>query len=141
MAGDNNLKIVLDSNILISSILFDGTQRDITKIIAYHKIPTATSLRLIVEILEVLRKKFKYTNNKLMHVKKDIMSISEVVYPSVHIDVVRDKEDNKVIEVAVEGNCTHIVTGDKDLLVLKKYKDIEIISSSEFLDLISNQFH
>lgn len=60
-----------------------------------------------------------------------------MVSPKKRITVVRDSTDNKIIEAAVEGKCEYIVTGDKDLLVLGKYKNIKIVSPKEFLEEFS----
>lgn len=137
----NKYRIVLDSNIIISSLLFNGIQRLLLQLIRQNNIKVITSLTIIVEILEVLRKKFNFSEKQLQIVKGEILIISEVVYPSTHLNIVRDKEDNKVIEAAIDGNCSYIVSGDKDLLILNNYKNIKIVNSKEFLDLISNQLH
>ncbi|RKX76148.1 MAG: putative toxin-antitoxin system toxin component, PIN family [Spirochaetes bacterium] len=51
-------------------------------------------------------------------------------------NICRDKEDDKVIALALSNKVEYIITGDKDLLVLKKYKNIKIISPRELLLLI-----
>jgi len=47
--------------------------------------------------------------------------------------VPRDPEDNMVLECAIEGKAQYIVTGDKDLLVLKAFRDIRIVRATDFL--------
>jgi predicted nucleic acid-binding protein len=51
--------------------------------------------------------------------------------------VPRDPDDNMVLECAVEGKAHYIVTGDKDLLVLKTFGDIRIIRASDFLTVLT----
>nr|WP_232285716.1 putative toxin-antitoxin system toxin component, PIN family [Crocosphaera chwakensis] len=48
----------------------------------------------------------------------------------------RDPKDNKFLEVAVNGNATHIITGDKDLLELHPFRGISILKPKQFLQII-----
>ena len=65
-----------------------------------------------------------------------LLTHCHLVYPSGKFDIVRDKKDNKVIECAFDGKVDYIVTGDPDLLVLKEFKGIKIITAKEFLDVV-----
>jgi len=47
-----------------------------------------------------------------------------------------DSDDNMVVECAVNGNATHIVTGDKHLLTLTAYRSIKIVKATEFIALL-----
>ncbi len=51
------------------------------------------------------------------------------------IEICRDPDDNKFIECAVDSRAIYIVSGDKDLLDIKKYKDIKILTAKEFCDM------
>jgi putative PIN family toxin of toxin-antitoxin system len=64
-----------------------------------------------------------------------IANFFTIVYPLHLINVVRDKDGNRVLDTAVESNSSIIITGDKDLLVLGKYKKIKIMSPKDFLDM------
>ena len=44
----------------------------------------------------------------------------------------RDPDDDKFIDCAVDAKCLYIVSGDKDLTLLKNYKDIQIVTVAEF---------
>jgi putative PIN family toxin of toxin-antitoxin system len=135
--ANSKYRIVLNSNIFISFLVFNGIQRMLIQIVKQSDIKIITSFPILAETLEVLRKKFKYSESELQIAKNEVLKFSEIVYPSKHLNIVRDKEDNKVIEAAIEANCNFIITGDKDLLVMGKYQDINIVSTAEFLDLIS----
>lgn len=52
-------------------------------------------------------------------------------------DVSRDIKDNKVLSCAVEAKADYIVTGDKDLLVLKSYQGIKIVTPRELLSVLT----
>ena len=132
---ENNLRIVVDANVVISSLLFGGKPREFLRTAVQRRITIYTSLQIKTEILEVLRKKFQFSEVRIKNFEKENMAKFVVVYPLKRISVVRDKDDNKILEAAVEGDCDYIVTGDKDLLVLKKYKNIQILTPMEFLEL------
>ena len=46
----------------------------------------------------------------------------------------RDPADNMVLETAIAGKCSFLITGDKDLLTLKKYKNLQVVTPSQFLN-------
>ena len=46
----------------------------------------------------------------------------------------RDKDDNKFLECASQAKCIYIVSGDKDLLSIEKFEDIEIINVAQFFE-------
>ena len=49
----------------------------------------------------------------------------------------RDPKDDKFLEVAINGNATHIITGDKDLLELHPFQGVDIITATQFLEIFS----
>jgi putative PIN family toxin of toxin-antitoxin system len=55
---------------------------------------------------------------------------------SLPLESVRDRDDVKVLEAAVAGRATHIITGDLDLLVLTSFANIPIVEASEFLEVL-----
>ena len=61
--------------------------------------------------------------------ESDLIEITEAV------QVCRDLKDDRVLELAVNGNATYIVTGDADLLVLNPFRGVEIVTPAEFLKL------
>jgi predicted nucleic acid-binding protein len=63
---------------------------------------------------------------------------TELITINETIDICRDPKDNKFLELAISGNATHIITGDKDLLELHPFQDILIVTPSQFLDSISS---
>ncbi len=85
------------------------------------------------ELTHVLfRKKFSLNNEELTRLLKIIESKSSFIVTSEQITLCRDKEDNKVLECAIAGKADFIITGDKDLLTLDKFKDISIVTPADF---------
>lgn len=65
-----------------------------------------------------------------------LSQLAEIGYPTQKVDICRDKDDNKFIEVALSAKVNIIVSSDEDLLVLKEYEGIKILSPHEFLELL-----
>lgn len=58
---------------------------------------------------------------------------SELVEILERVDLCRDEKDNKFLEVAINGRADYLITGDNDLLVLRPFQDIKIMTVNEFL--------
>ncbi len=129
----NPLKVVLDTNILVSAIVFGGKLEQIIKLVQEGGIIPIISPILIAELIEILTKKFNFTIDKITLVEELIKENFKVVYPSQTIHVLADEDDNRVLEAAFKGECDYVVTGDNDLLDLKLYKNIKIITPHYFL--------
>ena len=131
-----NRRFVLDNNILVSALLVKNSapfwvikKVEEMGVILYSE---AT----LLELNQVLnRKKFvKYftVEEKQEFIVKLIES-AELVAITESIDVCRDPKDNKFLELAVSGEADFIVSGDRDLLVLNPFRNIEIITANDFL--------
>ena len=135
----NPHKVLLDTNIVISSILFGGKPRKIIKFIQEGKIISIISSVLLAELNDVLVKKFKFTPNKLALVDDLMKENFMLVRPSHTIDILSDKDDNRVLEAAIEGECDYIISGDRDLLQLAKFHKTKNVTADTFLsDIFEN---
>ena len=130
------MKVVLDTNIVISAIVFGGLPEQILKKVRQKEIIAVSSLSLIAELIDILSKKFGFPKNKLKLIEKKIKKISMIVYPDKTINVLEDEPDNRVLEAGFEGEAEYIVTGDKDLLRFGEYKGIKIVTAKIFFDII-----
>lgn len=129
----NPPKVVLDTNILVSALVFGGNPEKILKLVKDFKIRAVTSQVLIAELTEILIKKFQFTPNRIQLVEELIKESFELVYPSQECNILKDEGDNRVIEAAIEGRCGFIITGDKGLLDLVLFNNIRIITAEQFL--------
>ena len=66
-----------------------------------------------------------------------MLSVIEIIPAQTRVDVCRDPDDNKFISCAIDGQCYYIVSGDKDLLTLKEYSDVKIVTVAEFFELMN----
>ena len=88
------------------------------------------------ELAEKLESRLGFSPEQAVETLADYLGFLQVVSIPKLLDVVpRDPDDNMVLECAIEGNAQYIVTGDKDLLVLKTFRGIQIVSASDFLNV------
>ncbi len=129
------MKIVVDTNVVASSIFFGGKPRQLLEMVYERKFQAVTSPEIIKEYQATV----KYIEEKYNRKEPDgallrFIAHSEIISVTQKIEICRDPDDNKFIECALEGKCIYIVSGDKDLLTLKQHAGIEIITVAEFLN-------
>lgn len=129
-------RVVVDTNVLVSAWLFGGVPRTVLELALNTQIEGVISPQLLSELSDVLLKKFKFSAAKAKAVENKIKSRFRVVQPKASISILKDTADNRVLEAAVAGKCHSIITGDKELLALKKFRKIIIISPNNFLNQI-----
>jgi putative PIN family toxin of toxin-antitoxin system len=134
------LRVVLDTNVLISAILFGGKPRQILEKAIRGEIRLCLSEAILEELKGVLkRSKFDYSPEIIQFVHTELTGIADFVNPSETINVVlEDPEDNRVLECAVEAKANYIITGDFHLLKLSRYRNIEVLNAVAFLEKLSS---
>lgn len=127
-------KVVLDTNVVVSGLLNQGKCRQILELAARRRMLVVSSPSLEQELVRVLRDKFGYNQIELMQA---IVTYKELVYQTVfpvkQVKIARDESDNRILEVAIEAQVDAVVTGDKDLLVLKEYQGVAMVLPSDYL--------
>jgi putative PIN family toxin of toxin-antitoxin system len=127
-------KITVDTNILVSVFVFPGaTVVKLFDDILDGKIELGISDEILREFAGVCVRKFDYEPEDAVRIADMIRQASSVVHPAGRIDVIKDEPDNRVLECAVEFDADYIVSGDKHLLEIKKYKGIHILSPADYL--------
>jgi uncharacterized protein len=132
------MRVVLDTNIYISAILFGGDCEAILKILESSGSKILISDFIINEIETVLRKKFKWTKEEIETVILNIQNKTSFINTSSKIDIINEnKFDNEILECAVDGRADIIISGDtKHIQPLGKVGGILILSPRKFLNLI-----
>jgi putative PIN family toxin of toxin-antitoxin system len=128
-------KAVLDTNVLISAIVFGGIPREILEEVIAGRLEIAISREILHEMEGVLLgKKFKYPQEAVHAIISELATLCEIVFPGQRIDIVHsDPADNRVIECALEARAQYIITGDSHLIELKEVQGISIVTPGEFL--------
>ncbi|MBP1700377.1 MAG: hypothetical protein H6Q41_5565 [Deltaproteobacteria bacterium] len=129
------LKVVLDTNVLISAILFGGKPRQILEKAIRGEIRLCLSEPILEELGGVLRRsKFDYSPEMIQFILTELTGIADFVNPSETIDIVlEDPDDNRILECAVGAEANYIITGDFHLRKLSRYRNIEVLNVVEFL--------
>jgi len=131
--------VVFDTNILISALFSQtGSPFRSLALAKIGQIESVTCQEIVNEFAEKLLVKFKFSEDKAQSAVDEILSFSRIVKISGMLKAVpNDADDDMVIECAVVGNASHIVTGDKHILSLEKYQDITISKAADFINLFS----
>lgn len=130
------IRVVPDTNIIISSVFWRGPPYEIIRKGIVGEYQLVLSPEILAEVVDKLRHKFQFPDEKIQELVDILMTYCHVVQPSSKFEVVRDKTDNKIIECAFDGNADYVVTGDPDLLELHEFLGIKIIKAREFLETI-----
>lgn len=129
------MRIVVDTNVIISGVFFGGAPAEVLKAIISNKVTACASKQIVEEYIEIVNEMISRKQGKL---NSDILLMLieslEMIKPKTHIEISRDRDDDKFIECAKDADALYIVSGDKDLLVIKQYENIKIITAKEFCD-------
>ena len=133
-------RIVLDTNVLISAILFGGPPREALKLVISGTVDCSLSLAILDELRDVLqRPKFKFSPEQSFNVVEELHAACEIINPMVKINVItEDPDDNKILECAVAAKPTFIVSGDRHLLDLVEFRGIKILTPTAYLKMVKN---
>lgn len=133
--------IVPDTNVLVSgSTVPHGNPAFILDSWRNKKVQIVTSLEILEEFQRVMLEKFNAPQKEVEILNAFFIWKGKVVKPKQKFNVIKeDLTDNKFLEVAVEGNADYIVSGDKDLLRLKNFMGIQIISPAEMVSILKRR--
>ncbi len=130
------MKLVLDTNVFISGIFWKGSSNKLIMAWKENKFTLIISEDIIEEINNVLNDfKIQLSKDLIKQWNDLIISNSIIVNPNEKIFIVEDPTDDKFIEAAIAGSADYIISQDKHLLKLKKYRNIPILAPDDFLRL------
>ncbi len=141
----NDLRVVIDTNVLISGLfgIKNSPSSQILSVIRTQKIILVTSPVILEEVGVVInRERIVKLTKMSLEERADfldkLIERSEVTAGNRLLQTTsRDIKDDKFLACALEGKAGYIATGDKDLLVLKVYKGIKIVTPRVFIEILS----
>ena len=126
------MRVVFDSNVLVAAFATHGVCHELFE----HCLRNTTIIGsdfIAAEVERILVTKIKTPAKTVSEIIDYIKSRSEWVTPDhKHIDRLRDPDDQMIVATALSGNADFLITGDKDLLVLKQVQNIVIILPRDF---------
>ena len=133
------MRVVVDTNVLISALIRQqGGAGQVLRRVQDKRFTLIYTIPLLIELVEVLNRPTIY--NKYHLQSDDIVALinlirlrGELVSPHHQVDICRDPKDYHILEAAIDGQADTIVSGDADLLELKAFESIPILSVTEFL--------
>jgi len=132
----SNIKVVLDTNVYISAILFGGKPETLISLAREKAIDIFISDLILNELIRIFKTKFGWNNDQIKILIEALYRITHFVIPTEKINVITvHQSDNCILECAIEANVNYIISGDKHhILPLKNYRGIKILSVSQFLN-------
>lgn len=129
------MRITVDTNVLISSLGWNGAEAAVIELVLESRLELCLSAQILSEFYRDIKyPKFAFTGEEIDGFIGRLLPHIVLVKPMQELNVItEDREDNRIIECAVEGKADYIVTGDKHLLNLSRYEGIKILRAPEFL--------
>lgn len=129
------MRVVLDTNVLVPALVFPGGPPEAVFHLALEgSIQLVTSSALLLELARVLAEKFARSEGAAAEAVGSVAAIAMIVPPRERVrKITEDPADNRVLEAASAGEADRIVSGDRHLLRLKRWRGIRIQSPAAFL--------
>jgi uncharacterized protein len=128
------MKVVIDTNVIISAFLFGGTPRIILESAFEGTIQAFITDEMIEELETVLRRsKFGLKRRIIQNYLNEVSNLAKWIEPKNKHNVIKqDPDDNKILDCAIEAKTDFIITGDNHLLAIQEYEGIIIINPKDF---------
>jgi len=130
-------RVVFDTNILFSSVGWLGNPYHCVQAARNGQCLSLTCEAILAELAEKLQLKRGLDPKQTSEITEEIRAFSKVIAITGGLKVVpADPDDDPVVECAALGHAQFIVSGDRHLLALRNYQDIQIVKATDFLKLI-----
>ena len=142
------MSVTLDTNVLVSAFISrDGTCADVLDLIStFEEIHLVLSEEILSEFEEVMKRNevksvLGYRVSDIVAFRVAVRGVAEIVkVKSAFKAVEEDPEDDTVVNTAIDGKAQYIVSGDKHLCKLKKFRGVSVVTPKGFLRLVAKRF-
>jgi putative PIN family toxin of toxin-antitoxin system len=129
-------RVVFDTNILFSAVGWCGSPYHCIQAARHGNCHSLTCESILTELGEKLQLKRSFTSGRAAETLDEIRLFSKVIPILGNLKVIAaDADDDSVVECALLGHANYLVSGDRHLLALGSYQDIQIVKAAEFLAL------
>lgn len=138
------MRLVIDTNVVVSALLWGGIPRQLLRAAHERRIQLFTSVPLLAELTDTLNRQ-KFTQKiaasgfKVGQLVERYALLAAPVHPVPIPRTVRDPDDDVVLSTALAARARLIATGDKDLLCLHPWRNIQILNAAEALNVVTSQ--
>lgn len=130
-------RIVVDSNVWVSALVFGGAPRAVFEQALRQGTAIVVSEAILAEVRRTLHSKFPDFVDDFEALLVALSGIVRVVpLGEITVHASRDPDDDVIIETAITGSASMVISGDKDLLSLKKFRSVAFITPSEYIALV-----
>lgn len=135
------ISAVLDTNVIVSGVLFGGDPAQILLRAAQGDFDFLISDAILEELTGVLqRPKFKLPTGFVEQLRAELAHSTRLIVTHSRLKAVEtDPDDNRILECALDGKADYIVTGDSDLLQMKTFRKIHIVTPPTFLVVVGQR--
>ena len=133
------MRVVLDTNVIISGLNFRGNERLVLELALRGRFELYLSAFILGEVAGVLRRKFNWSDERTGQALRSLSDAGTLVEPRELPEVIAGGHaDNRILECATEAAADYIVTGDRrHLLPLEEYRGTRILNAPRFLSRLS----
>ena len=134
--ADERLRVVLDTNVLVSGLNFAGTPSRLLRLLLQGEMDWFVSPFILGELRHILLGKFRWDEKRVDRALRLIRAAAVEVDPPRTVSVIQEKDDdNRVLECAVHGKAHYLVTGDRHhILPLREFHGVSIVTTAEFME-------
>lgn len=133
-------RVCLDTNVYISALVFGGKPRVVLQVVELAGVQIVAWGELQAEIGEVLVEKFGWSLERVEGACSLLWEGAVWVEPEALSGITRDAADHHVLGAALAAGAEWIVTGDADLLSLRAFRGIGILTPAGFLEQLREGF-
>ena len=138
------IKIVLDTNVWLSIFMNKALSKGFSKILGREDIQIYISKQILEEISRVLVypkiiRLFEKVGMSPKEILEKIVEKTILIKPKLKLNIIKeDPADNRILECALQAKADFLISGNKHLIKLKKFKNIKILKPREFLELLKS---
>jgi putative PIN family toxin of toxin-antitoxin system len=125
------MRLVLDTNVLVSALHFGGRPRRLLEAVLSGRHQLVGGNAILVELEAVLVDTCRWERGRAAAARSEVEAVSDMVTPVEIPNVCRDPDDDEILAIAIAGNADAVVTGDSDLLAIRRYEGIRIVTVAE----------
>ena len=133
------MRVVLDTNVIVSGLNFPGNERMVLELALRGRFELFLSWFILGEVSGVLTRKFGWDQERAVRAISVLQDAATIVEPPRLAEVIEGGHpDNRVLECAVAANADYLVTGDRrHLLPIEEHRGARIVNSPRFLSMLN----